>query len=88
MRWFDRLARMALVGALMAALGVGGCGRKGALDPPPSASLSGNQAAPSHADPAPDAFLLGGRAEPPPPDAPSPLGPAARRTFFLDWLIN
>jgi predicted small lipoprotein YifL len=90
MRWFDRLARMALAGALMAALSVGGCGRKAALDPPPSASLSGDQAAvaPSSADPAPDLFLFGRPAEPP-PQAPAPSGPpAARKTFFLDWLIK
>jgi hypothetical protein len=31
--------RIALVGALIAALGVGGCGRKGSLDPPPGSSL-------------------------------------------------
>jgi predicted small lipoprotein YifL len=33
-----RLARIALIGAVVAALGVAGCGRKGGLDPPPGAS--------------------------------------------------
>ena len=31
--------RLALVGALIAALGMGACGRKSGLDPPPGASL-------------------------------------------------
>jgi predicted small lipoprotein YifL len=40
--------RLALIGALAAALGVAGCGRKGPLDPPPGASLAGEpQAAPA-----------------------------------------
>lgn len=33
--------RIALVGALVASLGLAACGRKGPLDPPPSASLEG-----------------------------------------------
>ncbi len=33
--------RLALIGALMAALGLAACGRKGPLDPPPGASLEG-----------------------------------------------
>jgi predicted small lipoprotein YifL len=38
----DRLLlRIALIGALAAALGVAACGRKGPLDPPPGASLAG-----------------------------------------------
>ena len=33
--------RLALIGALIASLGVAACGRKGPLDPPPGASLEG-----------------------------------------------
>ena len=33
--------RLALVGVLVAALGLAACGRKGPLDPPPGASLEG-----------------------------------------------
>jgi predicted small lipoprotein YifL len=33
--------RLALVGALAVSLGLAACGRKGALDPPPGASLEG-----------------------------------------------
>jgi predicted small lipoprotein YifL len=35
------LARLALIGLFAAALGLAACGRKGALDPPPGASLEG-----------------------------------------------
>jgi len=38
----DRANRLALLAALIAALGVSGCGRKGPLDPPPAA-LSDSQ---------------------------------------------
>jgi predicted small lipoprotein YifL len=34
-----RLVRVAAIGALVAALGLAGCGRKGGLDPPPGASV-------------------------------------------------
>jgi predicted small lipoprotein YifL len=33
--------RLALIGALVASLGLAACGRKGPLDPPPGASLEG-----------------------------------------------
>jgi predicted small lipoprotein YifL len=33
--------RLAVIGALVATLGLAGCGRKGPLDPPPGASLEG-----------------------------------------------
>ena len=37
--------RLALIGALAASLGLAACGRKGPLDPPPGASLAGEQQA-------------------------------------------
>ncbi|MGI8527535.1 MAG: LPS translocon maturation chaperone LptM [Pseudolabrys sp.] len=36
--------RLALIGALASALGLAGCGRKGALDLPPSAAADASQA--------------------------------------------
>lgn len=43
-RFCDRpYLRLALIGALAAALGLTACGRKGALDPPPGASIQGDQ---------------------------------------------
>ena len=35
-----RLVRIAVIGALVAALGLAGCGRKGGLDPPPGATAA------------------------------------------------
>jgi hypothetical protein len=54
-----RLARIAAIGALVAALGLVGCGRKGGLDPPPGASVDPNVVVES-----------GAPAGPPPPSAP------------------
>jgi len=43
-RFCDRpFLRLAVIGAFVAALGLAACGRKGALDPPPGASLAGDQ---------------------------------------------
>jgi predicted small lipoprotein YifL len=43
-RFFDRpFLRLALMAVLAGALGLAACGRKGPLDPPPSASLAGEQ---------------------------------------------
>jgi len=76
------LTRIAVVGALVAALGLAGCGRKGPLDPPPGASI---------AEPAVVA-------QPGPGVGPAPeIGPDGRaiapaqpprRTTPIDWLIN
>ena len=42
MRPFDRhFVRLATIGALIAALGLAGCGRKGPLEPPPAALAPG-----------------------------------------------
>ena len=44
MRHSDRpFLRLALIGGLAASLGLTACGRKGPLDPPPAASLAGEQ---------------------------------------------
>jgi predicted small lipoprotein YifL len=72
------LARIALVGALLVALGVAGCGRKGGLDPPPAAAVP---------EPAPIA------ADAPPPVGPDgrPVltpPPPPRRSTPIDWLID
>ena len=51
-RFPDRpFLRLALIGAFVAAFALVGCGRKGGLDPPPAASVAGEQqAAPSNAE--------------------------------------
>ena len=38
---------LALIGALAVSFALAACGRKGPLDPPPSASLAGEQAVPA-----------------------------------------
>jgi predicted small lipoprotein YifL len=69
------LSRFVLIAALAAALGLAGCGRRGALEPPPSASIS---APPAGATGAPRYDAAG-----------KPIKPAGqRKSFFLDWLLN
>ena len=71
-----RLVRIAVIGALVAALGLAGCGRKGGLDPPPATAAA--------ADPS----VAPGAAPPASPDAlPPPVQPTPRRTP-IDWLID
>ena len=71
--------RSALAAALALALGVAGCGRKGALDPPPGGlaepTVIGAQPAPA---PGPDGQVAAA------PPAPQP----AKKTTPLDWLLN
>jgi predicted small lipoprotein YifL len=70
------LSRVAAVGALVAALSLAGCGRKGGLDAPPGATLIDPAAA---AQPAPE---IGPDGRPLPPTR----GPD--RTSPLDFLID
>ena len=70
------LCRIAVIGALVAALGVAGCGRKGGLDPPPGASAFDP---PIAAAPAPGPGVGA--------DGPAPVQPPPRRTP-IDWLID
>ena len=71
-----RLARIAAIGALIAALGLAGCGRKGPLDLPPSAAI--NQPPGSAAAEAP---AIG-------PDG-RPVAPAGnKKPLPIDWLLN
>ena len=72
-----RLVRIAVIGALVAALGLAGCGRKGGLDPPPGATAA-----------AADPSVAPGAAPPASPDAlPPSTQPLPRRTP-IDWLID
>jgi predicted small lipoprotein YifL len=70
------LTRIAVIGALVAALGLAGCGRKGGLDPPPNASI---------AEPQPGSGP--GPAIGPEGQALAPAqGP--KRSTPIDWLID
>ena len=74
------LLRLALIGVLAASLGLTACGRKGPLDPPPGASLAGDQAAPA-GDATYGAPVIG-------PDG-KPLAPAGpNKRIPLDVLLN
>jgi predicted small lipoprotein YifL len=74
-----RLVRIAAVGALVAALGLAGCGRKAGLDPPPSAVSDPAVTAEPGAGPE---IALG-------PDG-KPMAPASgpKRRTPIDWLLN
>jgi len=87
----DRWSRLALVAAMMATLGLAACGRKGPLDPPPSAGI-----------PPPPAYAprpsLGeenyGPLPPPAGERPRtaaapapPTEPPPPKTFPLDFLL-
>jgi predicted small lipoprotein YifL len=89
-----RLLRLAALVALAGALALGGCGRKGALDQPPSASVNAPPAPDErrslgqNTDPNMPGFL---RAPQPPAAAAAPSTTASRppeRSFFLDFLIK
>lgn len=71
---------MAVAGALIAALGLSACGRKGPLDPPPYAAAPNNnlRAAPA------------GTANPGSPveNPGTSRSPAPNQTFILDGLID
>jgi predicted small lipoprotein YifL len=75
---FDlRLVPIAAIGALVAALGLAGCGRKGGLDAPPGATAAETSPSRPDLEPAigPDGRVI----------APS-QGP--KRSTPIDWLLN
>ena len=77
------LTRIAVIGALVAALGLAGCGRKGGLDPPPSASI----AEPTVAGAQPGSLPGGQEIIGPDGKALAPArGP--ERSTPIDWLLN
>jgi predicted small lipoprotein YifL len=98
-RWSrtDRWSRIALAAVLTGALGLAACGRKGPLDPPPSAGLTPNTAyapMPSLGESHEGVPFGGAIAPPPPPAAPAPppgappAPPPPQKTFFLDFLLG
>ena len=90
----DRLfLRLALIGALAASLGLAACGRKGPLDPPPGASLAGEQQANSpNLMSNPIAAPIGGQAKDGNPGVGpdgKPLAPKGPKKHIpLDVLLN
>ncbi len=86
--------RLALIGALVASLGLAACGRKGSLDLPPGASLAGESQAnvPGPMNSSGGAVPFGGQAKDdntgvgPDGQPPTPKGPKKR--IPLDVLLN
>jgi len=72
-----RFARIAAIGALVAALGLAGCGRKAGLDPPPGATAAETSPSRPDLEPAigPDGKVIAA------PQAP-------KRSTPIDWLLN
>ncbi len=81
--------RLAAFVALAAALALGGCGRKGPLDPPPSAAIAPAPDTPSRGD-TNDPNMTGYRRAPSATAAAQPTQPLPpdKRTFILDPLIK
>jgi len=75
------LARLGLVAALAASLGLTACGRKGPLDPPPAATLAGEQPVTTGSEPTNSRPILGPDGKPIAPGAPN-------RRIPLDVLLN
>jgi predicted small lipoprotein YifL len=90
-RFDNRIAlRLAAFAALAAALALGGCGRKGPLDPPPSAAIAPAPEGPALGE-ANDPNLVGGYRRAPSAtvtDQPTVPSPRDKRTFILDPLIK
>jgi predicted small lipoprotein YifL len=82
--------RLGLVLALAAGLALAGCGRKGALEAPPSAALPQGPVVANPADPPPDPSLAAvlPEAAPAPPPSPSLAAPPRQGSTPLDWLLN
>jgi predicted small lipoprotein YifL len=83
-------SRLGLVLVLTAALALAACGRKGALEAPPSAALPAPQVQPSVAEPPPDPSLASvlPEAAPAAPPSPSLAAPPRQSSTPLDWLLN
>jgi len=81
--------QLALIGALVASLGLAACGRKGPLDPPPGASLANDTQA---STPGPITSPIGGETRNGNPgvgaDGKVQAPPGEKKRIFLDGLLN
>jgi predicted small lipoprotein YifL len=91
-RWsrIDQWSRIALAAVLTGALGLAACGRKGPLDPPPTAGLTPDAAYTPLPSLGQEQYGVPPSATPPPPAAaaPAPATPPQKKTFFLDFLLG
>jgi predicted small lipoprotein YifL len=85
-RWGMRLAAVAALGLAFA---LGGCGRKGPLDPPPSAAIAPSPTDQPSLGETNDPNMTGFNRPPPRTAAPAaPPVPPDKRSFLLDFLIK
>ncbi|MEJ2625309.1 MAG: lipoprotein [Pseudolabrys sp.] len=86
----DRLfSRLALIGALAAAFALGACGRKGPLDPPPSAVSATGQQEPANTALIQSPFAKPGDAtQAKAAKTEGKAGSKADKSFILDPLLN
>jgi predicted small lipoprotein YifL len=84
------ILRVALLAAVAATLVLGGCGRKGPLDPPPAASLAGDGAAPNSGTAAKNETAAKSEKAPPIMDSKGRLitPPGPNKSIPLDVLLN
>jgi len=84
-----RLARIAAMGALVAALGVAGCGRKGGLEPPPGATAADiSVSRPDLSGPDPSTGRSGGEPVIGPDGRVIAPSEGPKRSTPIDWLLN
>ena len=84
-----RLARIAAMGALVAALGVAGCGRKSGLEPPPGATAAGISASrPDLLPPDPSTGRSGGEPVILPDGRVIAPSEGPKQSTPIDWLLN
>jgi predicted small lipoprotein YifL len=86
----NRWSRIALAAVLTGALGLAACGRKGPLDPPPSAGLTSNTAYTPRPGMGEEHYGSppGAAASPPAAAAAPAAPPPQQKTFFLDFLLG
>src|SRR5262245_5484946 len=84
-----RLARIAAMGALVAALSVAGCGRKGGLEPPPGATAADiSVSRPDLSGPDPSTGRSGGEPVIGPDGRVIAPSEGPKRSTPIDWLID
>lgn len=80
-----------MAAVLTGALSLAACGRKGPLDPPPSAGLTPNTAYTPGPSLGQEHYAVPSGATPPPSGAVAPppaAPPPQQKTFFLDFLLG
>ena len=86
-----RFTHLAVISTLAAVFALGGCGRKGPLEPPPGPAAA---TAPAGKPASPGLSPVTTAQKPPTPSSfnsqgkPVPIGPGPKRALPMDWLIE